>query len=272
MFHRRTSRHRLSKLLFTERQLLGAPVRIHGSLLLMLLGHRAHRTRIGRRRPLTRGFTTFNGKPSNWLSLPYNQTRMKITSAEFVKSAFARKDWPNDGRPEIAFLGRSNVGKSSLLNSLLQRRSLARTSNTPGRTQSINYFLINDRFYFVDLPGYGFAKVSKAMRAGWGAMAEDYLSQRDELALCIQLIDARHDPTNLDLQLNEWLLFHGRKHLVVATKSDKLSANELNKQLRKIEKDVARSTVLPYSSQTGKGRDAVWAAIEGAMEERNVIR
>src|SRR5262245_34017790 len=111
---------------------------------------------------------------------------MKITSAEFVKSAFSPKDWPNDGRLEIAFLGRSNVGKSSLLNSLLQRRGLARTSNTPGRTQSINYFLINDSFYFVDLPGYGFAKVSKAMREGWGAMAEDYLTQRDTLSLCIQ--------------------------------------------------------------------------------------
>ena len=198
---------------------------------------------------------------------------MKITSAEFIKSAFARKDWPKDGRVEIAFLGRSNVGKSSLLNSLLQRRSLARTSNTPGRTQSINYFLINDDFYFVDLPGYGFAKVSKTMREGWGAMAEDYLSERPELVLCIQLIDSRHDPTKLDLQLNEWLVYHQREHLVVATKSDKLSANELNKQLRKIEKDLAGSKVLPYSSQTGKGRDAVWAAIERSMHDRtSVIR
>ena len=196
---------------------------------------------------------------------------MKITSAEFVKSAFARMDWPKDGRPEIAFLGRSNVGKSSLLNSLLQRRSLARTSNTPGRTQSINYFLINDRFYFVDLPGYGFAKVSKAMRAGWGVMAEDYLSERPELALCIQLIDSRHDPTDLDLQLNEWLVFHERKHLVVATKSDKLSANKLNKQLRQIESDLAGSRVLPYSSETGKGRDPVWAAIEDSMADRTTI-
>ena len=196
---------------------------------------------------------------------------MKITSAEFIKSAFSRKDWPKDGRYEIAFLGRSNVGKSSLLNSLLQRRSLARTSNTPGRTQSINYFLINDRFYFVDLPGYGFAKVSKAMRAGWGEMAEDYLSERPELALCIQLIDSRHEPTKLDLQLNEWLVFHQREHLVVATKSDKLSANELNKQMRKIEKDLPTSKLLPYSSQTGKGRDAVWSEIERSMNEQSSV-
>src|SRR2546428_7363337 len=114
---------------------------------------------------------------------------MKISSAEFVKSAFDRSHWVNGERPEIAFLGRSNVGKSSLINSLLLRKGLARTSNTPGRTQSINFFLINDAFYFVDLPGYGFARVSKAMRSDWGKMAEEYLAERNELALCIQLID-----------------------------------------------------------------------------------
>src|SRR5215210_3096822 len=114
---------------------------------------------------------------------------MKIQSAEFVKSAFERGHWPADGRPEISFLGRSNVGKSSLLNSLLGRKGLARTSNTPGRTQSINYFLINEAFYFVDLPGYGYARVSKAMRADWGLMARDYLTGRQELVLSVQLVD-----------------------------------------------------------------------------------
>src|SRR6186713_353675 len=107
---------------------------------------------------------------------------MKITSAEFCKSAFEMQHWTTDGRPEVAFLGRSNVGKSSLINSLLLRKGLARTSNTPGRTQAINFFLINEVFYFVDLPGYGYAKVSKSMRADWGKMAEEYLSRRDELA------------------------------------------------------------------------------------------
>src|SRR5476651_2700645 len=130
---------------------------------------------------------------------------MKITSAEFVKSAFDRGHWTTDGRPEISFLGRSNVGKSSLLNSLLNRKGLARTSNTPGRTQSINFFLVNERFYFTDLPGYGYAKVSKTMRSDWGKMAEEYLAGRNELALCVQLIDSRHKPTPLDIQLNEWL-------------------------------------------------------------------
>ena len=190
---------------------------------------------------------------------------MKITSAEFVRSAFERKQWPTDGLPEISFLGRSNVGKSSLLNSLLQRKGLARTSNTPGRTQSINFFLINEAFYFVDLPGYGFAKVSKSMRAGWGKMAEEYLSDRDELVLSIQLVDSRHAPSKLDLQLHEWLRFNDKNHIVVATKSDKSSANELNKQMRLIEQQMEPSKVLAYSSQTGKGRDKVWTEIAESM-------
>src|SRR5215203_5181813 len=150
---------------------------------------------------------------------------MKITSAEFIKSAFAEEHWTTDGLPEIAFLGRSNVGKSSLINSLLQRRALARTSNTPGRTQSINFFLINGSFYFVDLPGYGYAKVSKSMRADWGKMAEEYLSERPNLVLSIHLIDARHEPTELDRQLNAWLVMNELPFVVAATKADKLSSN-----------------------------------------------
>jgi GTP-binding protein len=190
---------------------------------------------------------------------------MKVTSAEFVKSAFERQHWPDSGLPEIAFLGRSNVGKSSLLNSLLQRKALARTSNTPGRTQSINYFLVNDQFYFVDLPGYGYAKVSKSMRADWGKMAEEYLSDREELVLCIQLVDSRHKPSNLDLQLHEWLTFNEKPHIVVATKSDKLSARELSKQVRLIEEQMPSSKVISYSSQTGKGRDKVWSEIASML-------
>src|SRR5215204_614758 len=194
---------------------------------------------------------------------------MKIRNSEFIKSAFDRSQWITDGLPEIAFLGRSNVGKSSLLNSLLQRKALARTSNTPGRTQSINYFLINEQFYFVDLPGYGFAKVSKSMRADWGKMAEEYLSDRDELALCIQLVDSRHKPSQLDLQLHEWLIFNEKNHIVVATKSDKLSSNELSKQLRLIQGEMPGSKVISYSSETGKGRDAVWSEIAEALSKRS---
>jgi GTP-binding protein len=192
---------------------------------------------------------------------------VRIVSAEFIKSAYSRLHWPADSRPEIAFLGRSNVGKSSLINSLLLRKGLARTSNTPGRTQSINYFLINDSFYFVDLPGYGYARVSKAMRSDWGEMAEEYLSQRDELVLCVQLIDSRHKPSALDMQLNEWLIHHEKPHIVVATKSDKISSNELTKSLSQTRKLFAASKVLPYSARTGRGRDDLWSEIAQAVAE-----
>jgi GTP-binding protein len=190
---------------------------------------------------------------------------MKIVSAEFTKSAYERIQWPDASLPEISFLGRSNVGKSSLLNSLLQRKALARTSNTPGRTQCINFFLVNDGFYFVDLPGYGFAKVSKSMRADWGKMAEQYLAEREQLVLSIQLVDARHKPTSLDIQLHEWLMFNEKPHVVVATKADKLSHNELQKQLKVIGSSLEGSRVMPYSSETGKGRDQVWAEINEAV-------
>lgn len=192
---------------------------------------------------------------------------MKITSAEFLKSAFNKTHWTFNGLPEIAFLGRSNVGKSSLLNSLLQRKGLARTSNTPGRTQSINFFLINESFYFVDLPGYGYARVSKATRADWGKMAEEYLAERRELVLSIQLIDARHKPTELDRQLYEWLVYHRKNHIIVATKADKLSTNKLNKSLQEIEAALPGSEIIAYSAVTGKGRDALWREILNSLEK-----
>ena len=187
---------------------------------------------------------------------------MKITSAEFIKSAFAKAHWTTDEMPEIAFLGRSNVGKSSLLNSLLQRKGLARTSNTPGRTQCINFFLVNGEFYFVDLPGYGYAKVSKTMRADWGVMAEEYLGEREPLKLSVQLIDSRHAPSELDKQLNEWLVYHRKPHLVVATKTDKLNRSELIKNLRGIENQFgSNSKIIAFSAKSGKGREEVWQHI-----------
>ncbi|MFN0279797.1 MAG: ribosome biogenesis GTP-binding protein YihA/YsxC [Pyrinomonadaceae bacterium] len=191
---------------------------------------------------------------------------MKIISAEFIKSSFNKLHWPTDGLAEIAFLGRSNVGKSSLINSLLLRKSLARTSNTPGRTQSINFFLINEQFYFADLPGYGYARVSKEMRLDWRKMAEEYLADRDELKLCIQLIDARHGATPLDVQLNEWLEHHGKPHLIVATKSDKLSNNELRKSMASVEKQLTGTKVLAYSAQSGRGREELLAEINAAIK------
>jgi len=191
---------------------------------------------------------------------------MKIVSAEFIKSAFAETDWPRDERPEIAFLGRSNVGKSSLINSLLGVKGLARTSRTPGRTQSLNFFLINNRFRFVDLPGYGYARVPKIIRSSWGELATNYLAKRASLVLSIQIVDSRHEPTTLDLQLNEWLAAHQQPRVVVATKSDKLSNNELRKNLERVRTKLDAERVIAYSAVTGKGREEVWRTIEEATK------
>jgi GTP-binding protein len=190
---------------------------------------------------------------------------MKIVSAEFIKSVFAEEEWPRDEKPEIAFLGRSNVGKSSLINSLLGVKGLARTSSTPGRTQSLNFFLINNRFRFVDLPGYGYARVPKIIRASWGEMATNYLAKRMQLVLSIQIVDSRHEPTTLDLQLNEWLAAHAKPRIVVATKSDKLSNNELRKNLERARHVINAERVIAYSAVTGKGRDEIWRTIEEAV-------
>ena len=190
---------------------------------------------------------------------------MKITSAEFVKSAYEPSHWVTDGRPEIAFLGRSNVGKSSLINSLLNRKGLARTSNTPGRTQCINFFLINDSFYFVDLPGYGYARVSKTMRSEWQVMAESYLLNRPPLLLCIQLIDSRHPPTSLDIQLREWLSHNSMDRLIVATKIDKLSQKERSLSMTAVSKSFPGDSSITYSAKTGKGRDELLAEIANRL-------
>ena len=187
---------------------------------------------------------------------------MKVSSAEFIKSAFKSSDWPRDGRPEIAFLGRSNVGKSSMINSLLGVRGLARTSSTPGRTQSLNYFLINRKFYFVDLPGYGYARAPRDVRESWGEFVTDYLAKRETLVLSIHIVDSRHEPSKLDLQLREWLTVYAKPRLVVATKSDKLSNNELRKNLERTRRALTVGRVIAYSAATGRGREEVWRTIE----------
>ena len=192
---------------------------------------------------------------------------MRITSAEFLLSAFEPGDWPKDPRPEIAFLGRSNVGKSSLINSLLGVQGLARTSSTPGRTQSLNFFLINNRFRFVDLPGYGFARVPAAIRKQWQKLATDYLAKRHQLVLSIHLVDSRHKPAELDLQLHEWLEYYQKPHIIVATKSDKLSQNELRRNIDSGRNMLKSDRVLPYSAITGRGREELWRVIEAALKE-----
>ena len=191
---------------------------------------------------------------------------MKIVSADFIKSAFEEADWPRDQKPEIAFLGRSNVGKSSLMNSLLGVRGLARTSSTPGRTQAVNFFLINEKFRFVDLPGYGYARAPKDVKAKWNSAATDYLASRAQLVLSIHLVDSRHEPTKQDLQLHEWLVHHDRPHLIVATKSDKLSNNELRKNIERTRRVLKSDEVVPFSATTGRGREETWRVIERVLK------
>ena len=191
---------------------------------------------------------------------------MKIIGAEFIKSAFSEQDWPrHPSLPEVAFLGRSNVGKSSLINSLLGVRGLARTSSTPGRTQSLNFFLINDGFRFVDLPGYGFARVPQQVKRTWGQMATDYLAKRTELVLSIHVVDSRHEPTKSDVQLRGWLQHYAKRQLTVATKSDKLSQNQLRKNIERIRCVLEEADVIAYSALTGLGRDKIWGIVREAL-------
>ena len=191
---------------------------------------------------------------------------MKVVKAEFLKSAFKEDDWPRDSLPEIAFLGRSNVGKSSLINSLLSVRGLARTSSTPGRTQSLNFFQVNNQLRFVDFPGFGYARVPKEIKSSWGEMATSYLAKRRQLVLSIHIVDSRHEPTKQDLQLHEWLNESEKPRLIVATKSDKLSNNELRKNLEHIARVLNDDSVMAYSAKSGRGREELWRAIRNAIE------
>ena len=191
---------------------------------------------------------------------------MKVTSTEFIKSAFKQDDWPQDDTPEIAFLGRSNVGKSSLINSLLGVRGLARTSNTPGRTQALNFYLINGQFRLVDLPGYGYARAPKALKAEWSEAAENFLAKREQLVLSIHIVDSRHEPSKQDLQLHEWLEHHEKPHLIVATKSDKLSNNELRRNIERAKQALKTDQVVTYSATVKRGREEVWSAIEKSLK------
>ena len=186
---------------------------------------------------------------------------MRVTSATFVKSATSPEHYPRDGRPEIAFMGRSNVGKSSLINSLLGVKGLARTSSTPGRTQLINFFLINDAFYFVDLPGYGYARVPRDVKKHWGPMVEKYLATRPGLVLSILITDSRHEPTELDLLMKKWLEARGKPFIIVATKADKLSSNQLRASLVRASAIVGSNELVAYSAVTGSGAARLWKEI-----------
>lgn len=189
---------------------------------------------------------------------------MKIKKADFVKSAVYEKDYPEQlDKMEFAFVGRSNVGKSSLINSLTSRLKLARTSKTPGRTQLINYFLINDEFYIVDLPGYGFAKVPKEMKKQWGKTMERYIASKRK-KLVFVLLDIRRVPSDEDIEMLEWLEYNEMDYKIIFTKIDKLSNNERAKQLKAIKTRLVfeKEDVFFHSSLTNKGRDEILTFME----------
>ena len=193
---------------------------------------------------------------------------MKVISSEFVKSVYDVAACPGDRLPHIAFSGRSNVGKSSLINSLLNRKKLALVSSTPGKTQALNFFLINHAFYFVDLPGYGYAKVPWNMSKGWQGLIGNYLENCANLKGLIAIIDARHPPSHLDLLLFEWLDAKKIPFCAVATKADKLTRNQLCRQVQENLQALKKFNVydvVPYSSRSGLGHSELWKKITVLM-------
>jgi GTP-binding protein len=192
---------------------------------------------------------------------------MKIRSAEFILSASSPWQFPPPTLPEIAFAGRSNVGKSTLINSLLNRKKLVKTSSTPGKTQLINFFKINDKFNFVDLPGYGFAKVPENVRKQWQRLIESYLKERESLRNVVLIVDSRHGPTAQDRQLKEWLDYYERPVLIVASKVDKLRRGQIQKHLKIIRQDLALDTTpLAHSSLEKGRREDIWKHLNPWLE------
>ena len=200
---------------------------------------------------------------------------LKITSAEFLQGVADLRQLPKNEMKEILFIGRSNVGKSSLLNKMCNRKNLARSSSTPGKTREINYYIINNGFYFVDLPGYGYAKVPEQMRAGWKRLIEDFLKRGGPIALAMQLIDSRQEPTPLDLMMMDWLDYYEVPYLLVLTKSDKLPNSKLTKQLEAYQERFHSQLtegccrgIVPFSVVTADGKSDLLKLIEQHLDEK----
>lgn len=195
---------------------------------------------------------------------------MLVNHVSIRISAVAPSQYPTDGWPEIALVGRSNVGKSSLTNKLINRKALARTSSAPGKTQTLNFYEVEHQLFFVDVPGYGYAKVSKAKRAAFGAMIEAYLTERSVLRGVVQLVDGRHAPTADDIAMYQYLAYYHLPVLVVATKMDKVKPSQYNRSESAVRKTMTLSPGTPlvlFSAETGLGKDAVWEWIEARMQD-----
>ena len=177
---------------------------------------------------------------------------------------------PDNTKPEFAFAGKSNVGKSSLINALMNRKAYARTSSQPGKTQTINFYNINDALYYVDLPGYGYAKVAQEVKAKWGKMIENYLHQSPMLKRVFLLIDIRHEPSVNDKPMYAWIVYNGYQPVIIATKLDKINRSQVQKHMKMVRQGLGIGqdvTVIPFSAETKQGRDEIWALIEEMMGE-----
>lgn len=191
---------------------------------------------------------------------------MIVNNVSLDAVAVKPAQYPDDNKPEIAFAGKSNVGKSSLINSMVYRKAIARTSQNPGKTRTINFYNVEDELYFVDLPGYGYAKAPKTEIAKWGKMIENYLLKREQLKAIILLIDIRHEPGENDRIMYDWLKHYGYKIIIAATKSDKLKRSQLQKHTAMLRKSLGlekEDILIPFSSETKDGRDELWKVIEG---------
>ncbi|MED3660965.1 ribosome biogenesis GTP-binding protein YihA/YsxC [Ureibacillus sp. FSL K6-8385] len=193
---------------------------------------------------------------------------MKVNHAEMVISAVKREQYPKDGLPEFALAGRSNVGKSSFINKMVNRKSLAHTSSKPGKTQTLNFYKIENQLFFVDVPGYGYAKVSKKERESWGRMIESYLTGRKELKAVILIVDLRHSPTEDDRMMYDFLKYYNLPAIVVATKSDKVPRGKWEKHKKMVRETLGMEKGEPlvlFSAETGLGVEEAWAEIQKFM-------
>ncbi len=193
---------------------------------------------------------------------------MEVNNASLAAVGVKLEQYPKDGKPEIAFAGKSNVGKSSLINGLLNRKSLARTSSSPGKTRTINFYDVENTLYFVDLPGYGYAKAPKTEIQKWGKMIEDYLYHRETLKSIVLLIDIRHEPGANDKMMYEWLKHYDYDIIVIATKADKIKRSQLQKHVSIIRKALNMSAdekIIPFSSMTKQGKEEIWSVFDNII-------